>query len=114
MIRRPPRSTRTDTLFPYTTLFRSPDLHKEPLEPEEDLLLFIRDHNPRLSMWEKDVLTIADEEARYFIPQIETKIMNEGWATYWHREIMNSIELPPEIHLEFLVRHNQEIGRAHV
>src|SRR3546814_3027733 len=25
MIRRPPRSTRTDTLFPYTTLFRSPD-----------------------------------------------------------------------------------------
>src|SRR3546814_663481 len=86
-----------------------PDQHKEPLEPEEDLLLFIRDHNPRLSMWEKDVLTIADEEARYFIPQIETKIMNEGWATYWHREIMNSLELPPEIHLEFLVRHNQVV-----
>src|SRR3546814_10433395 len=28
MIRRPPRSTRTDTLFPYTTLFRSPDRHR--------------------------------------------------------------------------------------
>src|SRR3546814_1271791 len=28
MIRRPPRSTRTDTLFPYTTLFRSPDLRR--------------------------------------------------------------------------------------
>src|SRR3546814_13028322 len=27
MIRRPPRSTRTDTLFPYTTLFRSQDAH---------------------------------------------------------------------------------------
>src|SRR3546814_8511841 len=29
MIRRPPRSTRTDTLFPYTTLFRSPLVHVE-------------------------------------------------------------------------------------
>src|SRR3546814_18226781 len=30
MIRRPPRSTRTDTLVPYTTLFRSQDLHPAP------------------------------------------------------------------------------------
>src|SRR3546814_4494687 len=30
MIRRPPRSTRTDTLFPYTTLFRSPRCHADP------------------------------------------------------------------------------------
>ena len=34
----------------------------------------------------KDILTIVHEEA-YFIPQIETKIMNEGWATYWHKKI---------------------------
>src|SRR3546814_20372057 len=43
MIRRPPRSTRTDTLFPYTTLFRSPALRPAPLTPREaevrDLLL---------------------------------------------------------------------------
>src|SRR3546814_13315881 len=31
MIRRPPRSTRTDTLFPYTTLFRSPPCTKRHL-----------------------------------------------------------------------------------
>ena len=35
--------------------------------------------------WEKDLLTIVHEEAQYFIPQIETKIMNEGWASYWHK-----------------------------
>jgi stage V sporulation protein R len=55
------------------------------------------------------VLTIVDEEARYFIPQIETKIMNEGWASYWHHRIMNSLDLPQDIRLEFMVRHNQVI-----
>jgi len=87
----------------------APDLNKIPLEPEEDLLLFIRDHNPRLAEWEKDALAIVDAEAGYLIPQIETKIMNEGWATLWHWEIMNSLGLPSELHLEFLVRHNQVV-----
>src|SRR3546814_20039640 len=35
MIRRPPRSTRTDTLFPYTTLFRSRLLHRLPQRAAE-------------------------------------------------------------------------------
>jgi stage V sporulation protein R len=86
-----------------------PDLQKVPLQPEEDILLFVRDHNPYLANWERDLLTIVDEEARYFIPQIETKIMNEGWASWVHREIMNAIDLPQELHLEFLVRHNQVV-----
>src|SRR3546814_13384400 len=39
MIRRPPRSTRTDTLFPYTTLFRShPDYYRIPIADREALL----------------------------------------------------------------------------
>src|SRR5713101_7369654 len=87
----------------------APDLYKVPLSPEEDILLFIRDYNPYLGEWEKDLLTIVHEEAQYFIPQIETKIMNEGWASYWHREILNSLQLPQELHLEFLVRHNQVV-----
>ncbi len=86
-----------------------PDLQKVPPEPEEDILLFVRDHNPYLASWERDLLTIVDEEARYFIPQIETKIMNEGWASWVHREILNAIELPQALHLEFLVRHNQVV-----
>ena len=89
--------------------YTAPDFHKVPLSPEEDLLLFIRDHNPYLSEWERDLLSIAHEEAQYFIPQIETKIMNEGWASYWHREILNSLHLPQDLHLEFLVRHNQVV-----
>jgi stage V sporulation protein R len=88
-----------------------PDLRKVPLEPEEDILLFIRDHNPYLGDWERDLLTIVHEEAQYFIPQIETKIMNEGWACTWHREILNSLDLPQDVYMEFLVRHNQVVAR---
>ena len=85
-------------------------LRKTPLEPDEDLLLFIRDHNQHLSEWEKDLLTIVDEEHRYFIPQIETKIMNEGWASYWHKRILDSLDLPTELKMEFLVRHAQVLS----
>jgi len=86
-----------------------PDLRKVPLAPDEDLLLFIRDHNPFLAEWEQDLLTVVHEEAQYFIPQIETKIMNEGWATYWHKRILDSLELPQDLQLEFIVRHNQVV-----
>jgi len=82
-------------------------LTRVPPAPEEDLLLFIRDHNPLLSDWQRDLLTIVHEQTRYFLPQIETKVMNEGWASFVHREILNSLDLPQELHLEFLVRHNQ-------
>lgn len=87
----------------------APDLQKTPSTPEEDILLFIRDHNPYLSEWERDLITIVHEREQYFIPQIETKIMNEGWASFWHREIMKSLDLPQALHLEFLVRHNQVV-----
>lgn len=86
-----------------------PDLRKVPIEPDEDLLLFIRDHNPFLREWEKDLLTIVDEEAKYFLPMVETKIMNEGWASYWHKRILESLDLDQGLHLEFIVRHNQVV-----
>ncbi len=89
--------------------FQEPEIRKIPLEPEEDLLLFIRDHNPFLDEWERDLLTIVDEEAKYFLPMIETKIMNEGWASYWHKRILESLDLGQKLHLEFLVRHNQVV-----
>ena len=56
----------------------------------------------------EDLLTIATG-APYFIPQIETKIMNEGWASFFHKRILDALQLPQELHLEFLVRHNQVV-----
>ena len=88
----------------------SPDLAKVPVEPEEDILLFIRDHNHQLAEWEKDLLTIVHEQAQYFIPQIETKIMNEGWASFWHKRILEALDLPQSLKIEFLIRHTQVLS----
>lgn len=89
-----------------------PELAKVPLEPDPDLLLFIRDHHSELEEWERDLLTIVHEEACYFLPQMETKIMNEGWASFWHKRILDALELPAQMHMEFLVRHNQVVKPA--
>ncbi len=58
-----------------------------PEEPERDVLLFLIRHAP-LEGWQRDCLEIVRDEAYYFAPQAMTKIMNEGWATYWHSKIM--------------------------
>ncbi len=89
-----------------------PDLSRVPLYPEEDLLVFIRDHNPQFSDWEKDLLTIVHQQAQYFIPQMETKIMNEGWASFWHKRILDTLDLPQGMQIEFMVRHNQVLSPA--
>jgi stage V sporulation protein R len=92
-----------------TPQYVEPNVRKVPYDPEDDILLFIRDHNPFLQEWEKDLLTIVDEESKYFIPMIETKIMNEGWASYWHKRILESLDLEQGLRLEFIVRHNQVV-----
>lgn len=62
---------------------------KLPPHPERDVLGFLMQHAP-LESWEADVVGIMREEAYYFLPQMQTKIMNEGWATYWHSRIMTT------------------------
>ncbi|HEX2838741.1 MAG TPA: SpoVR family protein [Phycisphaerales bacterium] len=60
---------------------------KYPAQPERDVLLFLMRHG-RLADWQQDVLAIIRDEAYYYAPQGMTKIMNEGWATYWHSKLM--------------------------
>lgn len=86
-----------------------PDLTKFPLEPEDDLMRFIIKYG-QLEEWEKSILEIVRREMLYFIPQIETKIMNEGWASYSHYNILKSLNLSQELHFEFLKRHNDVIA----
>ena len=68
-----------------------------------DLLGFVIEHSPRaLAEWEKDVLSVIRQQAQYFMPYRRTKIMNEGWATFWHERIMQRLFregfLTPEEH----------------
>ncbi len=65
-----------------------------PERPERDVLLFLLEQAP-LMAWQHDVLSILREEAYYFAPQGQTKIMNEGWASYWHSTIMTRHGLSP-------------------
>ena len=58
-----------------------------PERPERDVLMFLLNHAP-LERWERDVLAVVREEAYYFFPQMQTKIMNEGWASFWHSKMM--------------------------
>jgi stage V sporulation protein R len=87
----------------------APDLGRIPLMPEDDLLYFIIKYGD-LEEWEKNIIDIVRREALYFLPQIETKIMNEGWASFWHYNILKKLELPQELHMEFIKRHNDVIA----
>jgi len=78
---------------------------KFPPQPEKDLLLFIMEYSDVLEDWQRDVLTIIRDEMLYFWPQLETKIMNEGWATYWHMRILRELDLTEAETIEFAKLH---------
>lgn len=64
---------------------------KLPPRPEKDLLWFFINYAP-LEDWEKDILSIIREESYYFYPIVTTKIANEGFASFWHAELMFEYE----------------------
>lgn len=86
-----------------------PDLEKIPLEPYDDLVGFIIEYG-KLEEWEKNILKVVKRETEYFLPQIETKTMNEGWASYWHYTILKNLNLDENLHFEFLKRHNDVVA----
>ena len=62
-----------------------------PAEPQENLLYFIEKNAPLLEPWEREIVRIVRKIAQYFYPQRQTQVMNEGWATFWHYTIMNTL-----------------------
>jgi len=68
---------------------------REPL-PEKDLVYYILRHSPTLTDWQRDVMAMVHEEMEYFVPQMQTKTLNEGWASYWHSRIMRALDLSDE------------------
>ena len=114
-------STHEELVEKYTRLIKEDeegiyslvDLNRKPLEPDYDILGFIADNSQDMPEWKKDVINIVRSEARYFIPQMQTKIMNEGWASFWHYTLCHELDLPPEWHIPFIKTHNQVI-RPHI
>lgn len=65
--------------------------NKTPVQPTEDLLRYIIDHSRSLADWQKDILEIIRSWGQYVWPNIKTKYMNEGFATYWHERILRQL-----------------------
>ena len=80
-----------------------------PEEPRKDVLAFLIDHAP-LEDWKRDILSVVREEAYYFAPQRQTKIMNEGWASYWHSKIMTEKALDDSELIDFAEHHAGTMG----
>lgn len=78
---------------------------KIPHEPERDIMGFLLNYAP-LSRWEYDVLSMIRKEAYYFAPQAQTKIMNEGWASYWHSKIMTEKAMEDSEIVDFADNHS--------
>jgi stage V sporulation protein R len=76
-----------------------------PPHPEKDLLWFLAQYAP-IEPWERDVLEIIRDDSYDFYPQFETKILNEGWATYWHAELLQQYAaLSPSETIDFGMLH---------
>ncbi len=82
---------------------------KIPERPERDVLLFLLKHAP-LENWERDILSMLRDEAYYFSPQGQTKIMNEGWASFWHTTIMTQKILDDSEVIDYADRHAGTMG----
>jgi len=79
--------------------FRHSELSQAMLEetehdvPSRDFLHFLMTHG-RLEDWQRDIIAMIRDESYYFVPQIQTKVMNEGWASYWQNAIMANFADP--------------------
>ncbi len=87
-----------------------PKPRKIPEEPEKDLLRFLIEYSPELAEWQRDIIEMVREEMIYFLPQMRTKIMNEGWASLWHERILESLDLTSEEHWEFRRLHSSVLS----
>jgi stage V sporulation protein R len=86
-----------------------------PPDPEENILYFIEKYSPTLQPWQKELVRIVRKVAQYYYPQMQTKVMNEGWATFWHYTILNRLHekglVDDGFMIEFLQSHTNVVSQ---
>jgi stage V sporulation protein R len=80
-----------------------------PDAPQKDVLEFLMNYAP-LQPWQRDVLGIIREEAYYFAPQGQTKIMNEGCACWAHTRLMTQKILQPDEAIDYAEHHSGTVA----
>jgi len=90
-----------------------PENERFPKEPEENILYFIEKNAPLLEPWQREIVRIVRKIAQYFYPQRQTQVMNEGWATFWHYTLLNTLYdegwLTDGVMIEWLTSHTNVI-----
>jgi stage V sporulation protein R len=89
-----------------------------PDEPQENLLYFIEKNAPLLEPWQREVVRIVRKVAQYFYPQRQSQVMNEGWATFWHHRLLNTMYdegwLTDGVMIEWLKSHTNVVFQPRV
>lgn len=84
-----------------------------PPEPEENLLYFIEKNAPLLEPWQRELVRIVRKMSQYLYPQRQTQVMNEGWACFWHFQLIQDLYheglVDDGFMLEFLQYHTSVI-----
>jgi stage V sporulation protein R len=104
----------------WRTLPRRPEKSEEsavekrfPVEPQENILYFVEKNAPLLEPWQREIVRIVRKVAQYFYPQRQTQVMNEGWATFWHHHLLNTLydegHLSDGVMIEVLKSHTNVI-----
>ncbi len=99
--------------LPTSTKEKKKKKKRFPLETQENILYFIEKNSPILKSWQRELVRIVRKVAQYFYPQRQTQVMNEGWATFTHYNIMNDLYderlITEGAVLEFLKSHTSVI-----
>lgn len=86
-----------------------------PSEPQENILYFIEKNAPLMESWQREIVRIVRKIAQYFYPQRQTQVMNEGWACFWHYNILNQLYdeglVTDGFMIEFLQSHTNVISQ---
>jgi len=84
-----------------------------PKDPQENILYFIEKNAPLLKSWQREIIRIVRKISQYFYPQGQTKVMNEGWACFWHYTLLHNLYddglVTDEFMLEVLQNHTNVV-----
>jgi stage V sporulation protein R len=96
----------------------APEARRFPNEPQENLLYFIEKNAPLLEPWQREIVRIVRKVAQYFYPQRQSQVMNEGWATFWHHRLLNTMyddgHLTDGVMIEWLKSHTNVVFQPKV
>jgi stage V sporulation protein R len=94
------------------------EIRRFPEEPQENLLYFVEKNAPLLEPWQREIVRIVRKVAQYFYPQRQSQVMNEGWATFWHHRLLNTMYddgyLTDGVMIEWLKSHTNVVYQPRV